>query len=201
MSGPLFTYTPNVPQASQYIRVTQTPILNNFQAINEWVSVNHVGFSDQENYGKHTFTSFISQGSNPNTTSTEMTIFCASSSGSNPYELYYRYPSNGTIVQLTGTTATGGVANPGYAYISSTVFIMWGNKTGIITGSNVVTFPSGGGFPTLSGSPLQVYYTANVTYSNRDAATYVSATSSTNFTLQVPNSGYATSVYWMIIAQ
>lgn len=202
MSGPFYTYTPNIPQASQYIRATQTPILNNFQAINEWIKVNHVGFEDSINYGKHNYISYVSQGSNPSTTSNQMTIFCAPSTGSNPYELFYRYPSDGTIVQLTGTTPTGGAVATGYAYISPTVFIMWGNRTGLTLNTfNTITFPTGPDFPTLSSAPMQIYFypSANHTPGNNNGA-YISASTTTNFTYFC-NSGASTSIYWMIIAQ
>jgi hypothetical protein len=197
-----YYYSTNVPQANQLIKATQYPIESNFLAINDWISVNHVGFNDATNYGKHTFLSLPSQGSNPTTTSNQMAVFCAPSSGANPYEIYYRYPSSGTIVQLSGSgsgSSGGGVANPGYAYLSSTVFIMWGNATGLVTGSNTITFPSGGGFPAFSSTPYQVYFTPSQGISTAYSQAYISSSSTVSFNLQIPVGGSFTSAYWLAL--
>jgi len=53
MPAPIYTYTPNVPQAAQKISATQSPIANNFQAIRELIEVNHVGFNTVNDFGKH----------------------------------------------------------------------------------------------------------------------------------------------------
>ena len=52
MSNPSFTYTPNVPQAAQKISATQEPILNNFQAINDF-------FVYSPSYGNCFFSLFL----------------------------------------------------------------------------------------------------------------------------------------------
>ncbi len=203
MSNPIYTFTTHVPQSAQFISTTQRPIESNFQAINEWINVNHVGFSDADNYGKHTFLSFPSQNVNPSTTSTEMAIFCAPSTGANPYELYYRYPSNGSIVQLSGSgsgsSTSGGAASNGYGYLTTTIFIKWGNATGIIQGSNTIVFPTGGGIPAFSETPYQIYYTPSQGPGNYNQQAYISSSSSTQFTLQLPESGAFTSFYWMAL--
>lgn len=195
-----YNYTPNIPQANQLIKATQPPILNNFQAINDLINVNHVGFTDATNYGKHTFTSFPFLPSDPNTAAGEITVYSkATVSGPNAGELFYRYPSNGAVVQLTGGTGGGIAGDPGYAYMSTTVFMVWGLATGIVTGANVINFPSGAGFPSFGSTPYQVYYQPNVSYTNVNCGTYISSSSASSWTLQVPASNYATSVYWMAI--
>ena len=151
MSGPINTYISNVPQASQYIRATQKPIQSNFLAISELLSVNHVGFNDAENFGKHNFTSLPSQSVTPTTLSSEMVVYCAPSTGYNPYELFYRYPSNGSVVQLTGTSNSSSDITDGYAYISGAqpttnlrAIMKWGLVTGLPSGSvtTTVNFPT-----------------------------------------------------------
>ncbi len=199
MSGPLYSFNTNVPQAAQLIRITQQPIENNFQAINELINVNHVGFQDPINYGKHTFTSLPSQGSSPTTVNNEMSVFCAPSAGANPYEIYYRYPNNGDVVQLTGSTGgSSSATTPGYTYLSSTVFMMWASASVSSSTSNVITFPTGGGFPTFT-EVYHIQYCPKTSYTNFTNAVYISAVTTTNFTFRIPSSNYATSIYWMAI--
>ena len=50
-----YTFSTNIPQSAQKISSTQAPIQSNFQAINELIDVNHVGFTDAVNFGKHTY--------------------------------------------------------------------------------------------------------------------------------------------------
>ncbi len=200
MPGPHFSYTANVPQSSQTIAITQTPILNNFQAINEFISVNHVGFDDANNFGKHNFTSLPFQGSDPVTTATEMAVYSkATPGGPNAAEIFYRYPSSGTVVQLSGATS-GGAATNGYAYLSDTVFMKWGTATGINpSSSNVITFPVIVGTPVFTSAPISVYFTPNIVYTPSSGSTYVTSPTTTQFTLQVGSATFATSIYWMAI--
>lgn len=199
MSSQQYPFNANVPQAAQLIRATQLPIESNFQSINEWINVNHVGFSDATNFGQHTFLSLPSQGSNPSTSSSEMVVFCAPSTGANPYEIYYRYPSNGTIVQLTGTSGGPGVTTNGFSYLSDSLFIMWGTQSGIITGANTIVYPTTSGFPVFSSVPYGVYFTPATNSTNAYAQAYVSTPTTTQFVLQVPQSNFATSIYWLAL--
>ncbi len=194
-----YTFSTNIPQAAQKISATQAPIMSNFQAINEWVNVNHVGFTDAVNYGKHTYTSLPFQNSDPATLSGEMALYCKQTvSGPNASEIFYRYPSNGTVVQLTGSST--GSSTAGFAYMSSTVFMKWGTATGIVNGANVIVFPTTSGYPAFSSTPYQIYFTAATDYTNlTSTAPYISASSTTQFTLQVNATNYATSIYWLAL--
>ena len=194
-----YTFSTNIPESGQKISSTQVPIQSNFQAINEFINVNHVGFTDPNNYGMHTYLSLPAQGSTPSTSSSEMAIFCAASTGTNPYEIYYRYPSDGTIVQLSGSGSGDGAATDGYAYLSSTVFLKWGTSTGITTGTNTIVFPTTSGFPVFSTTPYQIYYTQASNATVTIIGSYISSSSTTQFTLYVPTSGFASSIYWLAL--
>lgn len=198
-----YTFSTNIPQSAQKISATQGPIQNNFQAISALINQNHVGFTDAVNYGKHTYLSLPAQDSAPSTSASEMAVYCASSTGANPYEIYYRYPSNGTIVQLSGSStdsgSSTGVAVDGFAYLSSTVFIKWGTATGITTGANTITFPTSVDIPVFSTTPYQVYYTQSSNPSAYIIGSYISSSSTTQFVLTVPTSGFATSIYWLAL--
>lgn len=196
------TFSTNVPQAGQKISATQSPIKNNFQAMNELINVNHYGFNDPINYGKHTYTSLPFQISDPTTLAGEMAVYCKATGSPNAAEIFCRYPSDGAVIQLTGGGSSGGAgaSDPGYSYMSSTLFMMWGTASGIINGANVIVFPTGGGFPTFGVSPYQIYFTAGITYTNLTTTVpYITSPTTTQFTLQVNATNYATSIYWLAI--
>lgn len=199
MSSPTFTFSPNVPQAAQKISATQVPIMNNFQAINELISVNHVGFSDSVNFGKHNYTTFPAQGSDPATTSTEIALYSKAASTSNGIELFYRYPSNGTVVQLSGGGSTGVSATDGASYLTSTILMKWGNATINATGSTVVTFPTSGGLPAFGTSVYSMSFAPSGNYTLSTDGGYISNVTTTTFTFNAPSGGMSTTIYWSAI--
>lgn len=160
MSGPNFTYSTNVPLAAQKISATQQPIDDNFSAIAEWFNTNHVPFNST-NYGKHNLTSIVQEPSDvdPTTLSTEMSVYCKSVDGSiNGYELFYRYPSSGSIVQLTGSAGDSLPGGTGFAYINSNLLMKWGTFTSSLTFPATVSFPTGGSIPAFATSVYIVQF-------------------------------------------
>ncbi len=197
----MFTFSTNVPQADQKISATQAPIQSNFQAISALININHFGFNDPINYGKHSYTSLPFQVSDPTTLAGEMAVYCKQTGSPNAAEIFCRYPSNGTVIQITGGGASGGVgaSTPGFVFVSSTVFFMWGLATGIVNGNNTITFPSGGSFPTFS-SVYQVNFTAAVSYTNLTTTfPYTHNVTTSSFDLNVSDINYATSIYWLAL--
>lgn len=194
MSLPIYTFSTNVPQANQKISATQQSILNNFQAINELVDVNHASFSDPVYFGTHRVTNFVLQDSDPSTAADQMTLYAKTVTGSvNPCEIFYRYPSDGTIVQLTGLGSTGSAVTNGYSYLGTNI-MQWGLATGITaSGDNTISFNT----PYTS-----VVYFAQFTpagsYTISVPGAYVSATSLTDFTLTTTGT-MSTSVYWFAL--
>jgi hypothetical protein len=193
-----YPYNDAIPQASQKISSTQKPILNNFQSILELLSVNHVPFSSSD-AGKHNFTSLQIQGSDASTSATQMAVYCkATPSGPNSAEIFYRYPSNGAIEQLTGNVGSGTFTD-GYAYLATTVLMKWGTATGITTGANVITFPTTNGNPAFTTTPSEIYFSAATPYTQASGNSYISSSNNLQFTLQVGTSGFPTSIFWMAI--
>jgi hypothetical protein len=160
MAGPTYTYTADVPQPGTPFNQTQAPILANFQAINELIPVNHVNFNTSNTFGKHTFVNLQFQASDPTTASTDINFYSKASSDGNLGELFYRYPNNGTVEQLTPTSAAGGggtasaTSGSNYCEFPSGIKFKWGN-------ANVDPFASNGAFivfPTGSGIPAYTQY-------------------------------------------
>jgi len=177
-------YTPNVPQGTQQINQTQDPIEVNFQSISDFVEVNHVGFN-QTLEGRHTFVSYIQQATDPSTSANEMALYSKVVSGdTNLMEMFYRYPSNGSVVQLTGlnnySTGTGGGSFAGHSGATGSIIDSWSNgfwqymSNGVLvmvwTPSNYfassftagsaipVPIPHGYGAPTFTQTPFNVQF-------------------------------------------
>lgn len=196
MASPQFPYNNAVPQATQKIASTQQSILNNFQAINELISTNHVGFSDVVNYGKHTFTTFPAQSPAPVTVGNQMSLYAAAATTTNGIELFYQYPNGGTTNQLTGSASVGGTS--GYSLIPGGIIMKWGLATGMVAGANVITFPTTAGFPAFTTSIFNVGFSTASNYTISYNGPYISAQTLLNFTLTVPST-ISSNVYWFAI--
>jgi len=64
MAMPTYTYNENTPQSSDKINTTQPIIQSNFQAIDELIGENHVGFN-ADGFGKHAVIEMPVQGAAP----------------------------------------------------------------------------------------------------------------------------------------
>lgn len=123
MTSP-YIYVPDVPQGNQQINNTTTPIEGNFEYIAQLMAVNHVGFNTTNTFGNHTIINYMQQTSDPSTGPTEIALYSKAVNDINGIELFYRYPNNGVVNQLTGLgensggTGTGG----GYFNINSTSY-------------------------------------------------------------------------------
>lgn len=185
MASPQFPYNDAVPQAAQKISATQKPILNNFQAINELINANHVGFSDVVNYGKHSVTTFPLQSIVPVSSANEMVLYAAAATSANGIELFYQYPSAGTVGQLTGSSGgtnpgTGSSSSQGWAYLVGNILLKWGTSSV----GGVVTYPVGGSIPAYTTA----VYNVQITKGANATTTYVHNLTLTNFTISTSGS-------------
>lgn len=100
-------YTPNTPQPTDQINNTQQPIQGNFQDIYDLLAINHIPFNTVDTFGRHAYVNYVNQGSDPSTLSGEIALYSKSvENNTSKTELFYRYPSNGQIVQLTNASST-----------------------------------------------------------------------------------------------
>lgn len=93
------TYDPNVPPADQRPSVSQPIIQNNFKQLNDIFNKNHFKFNAADNAGKHRYSTYVEQGTDPSTNTDEGAVYTKDESGRS--ELFYRYQSSGDISQLT----------------------------------------------------------------------------------------------------
>lgn len=139
------TYVEDAPQGTQQINNTQQPINTNFQDISNLIGINHINFNTADTFGQHNLLTYYEQDSDPTTAASEMALYSKKVSSSNGAELFYRYPNNGSVIQLTGkstTTSTGSYATGnqfinlningfvypalGYQYLSNGLLMKWG---------------------------------------------------------------------------
>lgn len=103
-------YVPDVPQGSQQINNTQPPIQGNFDYIYQLMAINHINFNTPDIFGNHAVINFVEQSNDPSTGNTDIALYSKKSTSENGIELFYRYPNNGTINQLTGLNSNSGVS-------------------------------------------------------------------------------------------
>jgi hypothetical protein len=90
-------YNPNIPQPTDIPRNSPADFLANFQAINDFVNVDHVGFNDTQ-AGKHEKVHLRKQGTDPTTDANEGALY--SKTVGTRIEPFYRYASSGVIADL-----------------------------------------------------------------------------------------------------
>lgn len=146
MSGPVYTFYPDTPNASDPMNETQPLILSNFQAIPELLGVNHVTWSDNNasnSFGGHNFLSLLNI-TPPGTSDIEMALFTeVTPDGPNVCELFVQYPTDAQTSELvvkiseqqaTNPEGTSGIVNVvqgattliGYCIFPSGVKFWWG---------------------------------------------------------------------------
>jgi hypothetical protein len=173
MSGPMYTYTPNTPNPADPMNGTAPLIRGNFQAINELVNVNHVGFNTA-NLGMHNFISMPFPSSATTPASTDINMYTASTpSGPNLAEIFFEnssgIQSQISAVQSGGGTPTGTSGTGWCQFATSGMIMKWGTATLTTTGTYTYppgSYPAGTGavfnFPTGGGIPPFVYGVAYV---------------------------------------
>ncbi len=194
-----YTFSTNIPQSAQKISATQAPMQSNFQAINELLNVNHIGFTDAVNFGKHSFTTLPFQGSDPSTGAGQIAVYSKATGSPNAGEIFLRLQNNGTVSQLSGSSAgqAGGSTN-GWSYLPGNILMKWGQATGIVGGTNTIIYPTSGGQPAFTTSLFFVEYTPASSYTLTTPFAYITGQTLTQFTLNVPNTMSST-ISWLAI--
>lgn len=187
-----YTFSTNVPQSNQKISATQQPIQNNFGCISDFFDTNHVGFYDPVNYGKHIYTSFPEQVSDPSTTSSEMAVYSKAVDDSNGIELFARYPSDGMVVQLTGGGFGGLSSENGYSNLTTSLTMQWGLATINTTGSTTVSFTT-----PFTTSIFSVNFTPAGNYTQSYSSGIINNLTLTTFQFNAPSGGMSSTIYWI----
>jgi|ERR1700722_15792628 hypothetical protein len=186
-------YVPTVPQGNQQINNTQAPIEGNFQDIYDLLAINHVPFNTADTFGRHMYVNYVEQAVDPSTLSTEMALYSKPvNNDTNGAELFYRYPSSGTVVQLTGVTSSssGGTSLSTGGYFTASGSIYLGTPyTGYwqYLSNNVLfmSFTVGNSVKTATTSPYTVTFPSG-SYAN---GAIVPSFTQTPFNIQIAATG------------
>lgn len=215
-----YIYTPDVPQPKQKINSTQQPINFNFQDISQLIAVNHVPFNTANTFGQHNAIDYFIQSSDPSTGSNEIALYSKAVSTSDQAELFYRYPNNGSVVQLTGTNGSttssqttqtgsgGGVVYDsmlggwqGWQYLANGILMKFGVMQTYVpttsSGTATFSFSTASGIPAFSQTPFHMEFNMNYPGSNTAVnppygEIYITPLSATQFSVNFIGQPYGT---------
>jgi hypothetical protein len=133
------TYNNAIPQPGDFLSVSQGQILTNFSQLYSVFAQDHIELDDgtTADRGKHKQVTLKELGAAPATTSTEIALYTKNVGGTT--RLFYRPPSSGTEVQMTGPITS---AQNGTCILSSGIKMVWGRDTVASGSTKAVTFVS-----------------------------------------------------------
>ena len=142
-------YVPDTPKGGDTRRSTQPIIQQNFQAISDFMDVNHTGF-DSTTPGLHSLITFTQQATDPITASGQMALYAKKIDDAQKTGLFARYPSNGKVVQIDGSVVDDGsggqVFDPagsfqGWQYLSGGILMKWGYSAPLKQAFGTLVYP------------------------------------------------------------
>lgn len=169
-----------IPNATDQISQSQLQIQTNFASIKALIDVNHVGFADGVNFGKHDFIEFPVQSPVPTTVGAEVGLYSQQSTLTSQPELVFARQMGSTVpnpVLLTTEFTSAAWTNPGWTKIPSGILVKWGSFTANGNTNTTINFPVAASVPVFtdvlniqltvsnpaSGSPNQVVMLTNNT--------------------------------------
>jgi len=144
-------YNNIVPQINDKLSISQEDFLNNFEAIDSYIDINHYTFGDP-NEGKHKYIDLrlLSEQEEQSLPSTENEVLIYILRN-----LIFKFESKNNLVKTIGLSNLDKIS-PGYAFIGRSL-IKWG-LTSVIpagpAGIHNVFFPAANLIPNFSSAPL-----------------------------------------------
>lgn len=164
---PMYFYTPAVPQDNQQKNVSQPIMQDNFQAINELITQNHVGFNTAD-FGKHNAVQMPVQSGMQFSVPSGITLLAGETlmynlayTVSNQNETWltvnssngaYQIPFTASIFGRNGTPPNVSTVGSGWCYLPSGLIMKWGTFNA--SASNPYVFPTGAGIPVFANDTL-----------------------------------------------
>ena len=157
----VYFYTPLVPQGAQQKNVTQPIMEQNFQAINETIMANHVGFNSV-NTGIHSFIQFQDLTASPPVFAGFEGFWNKVSSTTNKNEIYTNTSNFASGSQQSNAVtasvlsySTPALNGAGWTSLPSGIVMKWGvgSVTSGVNPGNTFTLPVSGNIPAFT----QVY--------------------------------------------
>lgn len=135
-------YNKAIPQLTDKLSNSQADLLANFDAIQDFIEVNHVTFADSD-FGKHTVASFPTQSGAPAAVADQVDLYNIDVDGTS--ELCIQR-SDGTSNPITSFLG----ASEGWTYLPSGLILKWGYEAATTSGAGTYTFPVSGTIPVFS---------------------------------------------------
>lgn len=137
-------FNPNIPQAGDFLGISQKQILSNFQAIaNSWLE-NHVSLTNVNNVGKHEVLTLRQQTVDPTTGANQSSIYNKLVSG--VPQLFFRSSSNQTPIQLSNdnlnTIQTGATPDAQSSFLAGPFTVYFGFFSNCPNGQIITVLPS-----------------------------------------------------------
>jgi len=159
------TYTPNIPVTGDSLGSTRDRINTNFQQIYNVFEENHYPFNSA-NQGKHMWSSYPEQSSDPSTEANELAIYAKPGLYPVETDLFLRAESNGFVYAMTrvnsafistmGQFITAGTVTTNYSQIGGWTFLPGGTNGGLLF--QYATVLSTLSTPQISPSTILVTY-------------------------------------------
>lgn len=122
------SYNSSIPNAGDFLSLSQKQILSNFQSINNSFFEDHVALTAVEDVGKHNYLTFTAQIGDPATAADQCALY--NKIVSSVPQLFFRPSNNGTPIQLTNsnlnTIQTGGPTNTQSSFLAGPFTIYFG---------------------------------------------------------------------------
>jgi hypothetical protein len=148
-------YDPFVPeQPDDFLATSQGEMLDNFELLQKYFSVNHVpmptALSPQANAGEHTIIQLIEQLKPFQTNAQQISVYCKDSldavgNRDQTDQMFLRYQSNGTEVQMTNyqiyTIEPGNGQTSFFTFLPGKILIYFGSFTTLPNGILTLTPP------------------------------------------------------------
>lgn len=135
-------YNANIPQPNDLISQSQADLLNNFQALQTLIDVNHVDFASADQ-GKHKFVEMPVQSVAPVFAAGEVGLYNLLYGVSGVNEMFVKNQA-GQATPFTAVSKT----TPGWAWLPCGLLIKWGADTA--NGLTTNTFPVGVNIPAFT---------------------------------------------------
>ena len=189
------SYQKDKPAPRDNASASQEDILNNFDAISDFINVDQVDFGDA-NEGKHKKVTYSKQTDSPSTASDEVALYCKDTDNK-VSTLYFRPESDGDEVEV----ALGGDAllePEGWSALPGGLLLKWGiiSNFATRTGSKSYSFPEknqkGEAIPPFTGTFIILLSTITKDHRFTGLELGYSALSNTGFTASITVGAYGT---------
>ena len=130
---PFTSYLPNIPAATDQLSFSQGQIQTNFGALQLWLDVNHVDYTNATLGGMHNRVDLPTQGAAPVVLATiagVITLYSQTSAYTSQPEICVKKQNSGVHYEFTSSNyGSGSATNPGWVIMPAGIMHKWCNGT------------------------------------------------------------------------